>query len=210
MTDPLMPATLLADFWSQLASVYVHQPNVIFGLMNEPHVQTPVEWKAAAVAAVQAIRSTGAKQKILIPGTAWSGAQSWVSSGNASVWSDFADSNFAFEVHQYLDSDNSGSHTECVTNKGSQTLVEFAIWARSHKVQAFIGEAGWSTADSCGPEGNGLLSYVKSNSDVFVGLTYWAGGPWLGTYMYSVEPVGLGTGQVSHKPQMLQILNIFN
>jgi len=37
------------------------------------------------------------------------------------------------------------------------------------------------------------LSYMASNSDVWVGWTWWAAGPWWGSYMFSVEPSATGT-----------------
>ncbi len=64
-----------ADFWSKMASHFDSHPNVMFGLMNEPHDQTPQQWAGAAQAAVNAIRATGASQEILTPGTDWTGAQ---------------------------------------------------------------------------------------------------------------------------------------
>jgi endoglucanase len=42
-----------------------------------------------------------------------------------------------------------------------------------------------------------MLTYVEANSDVWSGWTWWAAGPWWGSYMYSIEPNG-GTDQ----PQM--------
>lgn len=200
--DPLMPNSYFADFWSRVATHFLTQDNVIFGLMNEPNAQSAVQWQASAAAAVQAIRLTGAKQEIFVQGTSWTGAESWVSSGNAAAWDGFTDSNFAFEVHEYLDADNSGSHVQCLTGKGATALVAFTQWASAHAVRGFLGEFGWSTDPTCPPEGTAITNYMYQNPTVWQGYTYWSGGPWLGPYMYSIEPTGLGTSTVVDQPQM--------
>ena len=33
-----------------------------------------------------------------------------------------------------------------------------------------------------------MLSYIQQHTDVWNGVTYWAGGPWWGPYIYSIEP----------------------
>jgi hypothetical protein len=33
-----------------------------------------------------------------------------------------------------------------------------------------------------------MLSYMHQHADVWQGVTYWAGGPWWGDYMFSIEP----------------------
>ncbi|MDH7571871.1 MAG: cellulase family glycosylhydrolase, partial [Armatimonadota bacterium] len=65
------------DFWRRLAHEFKGNPHTWFGLVNEPHGISAKEWFAVAAAAVRAIRDTGAKNLILVPGTAWSGAHSW-------------------------------------------------------------------------------------------------------------------------------------
>lgn len=200
--DPLMPASYFADFWSRLATHYLNQPNVIFGLMNEPNQQTAQQWHDAAIAAVNAIRATGATQMINVQGTAYTGAWTWVSSGNAAAWAGFTDPNFVYEVHQYLDSDGSGTHEQCTAGSGSSRLVAFTQWAQAQGVRGFLGESGWSNDPTCPAEGTAEMSYMTANPNVWYGYTYWTGGQWLGTYMYTIEPTGLGTKTVTDQPQM--------
>lgn len=204
--DPTMPAANFADFWKRMATAYMKQPNVMFNLMNEPHKQTAIQWRDAAIPAIKAIRTVGATQKILIPGTSYTGAHSWSSSGNAAAWAGFTDLNFGYDVHQYLDSNNSGMGESCVTNKGSQALVAFTNWARTNKVQGFLGEAGWPTNTNCLLEGEALLNYMASNNDVWLGLSYFAAGPWMGDFHYTVEPIFLGANLVIERPQMQTLL----
>ena len=66
-----------ADFWSRLASEFKSNPNVLFGLMNEPYGLPTEQWVTSANAAIVAIRATGATNLILVPGNAWTGAHSW-------------------------------------------------------------------------------------------------------------------------------------
>jgi endoglucanase len=203
-----LPASHFADFWKRMAIYFKSQPNVIFGLMNEPYVQTPTEWKAVAVAAVKAIRATGATQKILIPGTRWTGAHSWVSSGNAAAWTGFSDpgNNFAFEVHQYLDPYSTGTKPTCVSGWGATALSQVTSWARTNRYRLFLGEIGWSQDPSCPREGWALMNYMSRSADIWAGWTYWGAGPWYPqTYMFMLDPTSFTTPV--DKPQMEILLN---
>jgi endoglucanase len=198
-----LPASSYADFWSRLAQAFKEQSNVIFGLMNEPNQQSPAQWASVANAAIAAIRSAGATQLILIPGTDYTGAYDWVSSGNAATWAHVSDpaKNFAFEVHQYLDSDNSGTHASCVAGNGSTALIAATTWARSNGYHLFLGEVGWSQDPSCTNEGPALMHYTTANPDVWIGWTYWAGGPWIPqSYIFMLDPANLANPV--DKPQM--------
>jgi len=205
--DPQLPNDDFNDLWVKLANHYKDNPLVWFGLMNEPHKQTAAQDAATMQSAVNAIRATGAQNRILVPGTSWTGAHSWIKSGNAAAFENFTDpaNNFAFEVHQYLDKDSSGTHTEAVPGKGAKALVAFTDWAKAHHFKAFLGEAGWDgnpANTQASAEGDALLSYMDQNKDVWIGYTYWAAGPWWGNYMYSVEPTGLKNGTPVDRTQM--------
>lgn len=188
-----------AAFWSAIAGRLVNKPNVVFGLMNEPNKQTPAEWRTGVEAGLAAIRQAGARQLVLVPGTGWDGAHSWVSSGNADAMANLKDpaDNFAFEVHQYLDADHSGTHPEVVSGVGGTSLRAFTVWARANHVKGFLGEFGFAATPEAMKEGNDLLAFLQNNKDVWQGWTYWAAGPWWGSYMFSVEPGKDG----SDKPQ---------
>ena len=203
-----LPSSDFADFWRRMAIAFKSQPNVIFGLMNEPNVQTPTEWKTVAVAAVDAIRKTGATQKILIPGSRWTSAEGWVSSGNAAVWIGFRDpgNNFAFEVHQYLDKYSSGTTDVCVMGKGKDVLNQATLWARTNGYRLFLGETGWARNATCLSEGAALMNYASANPDVWSGWTYWAGGSWWRKdYMFLIRPDNLAAPL--DRPQMTTLLN---
>lgn len=192
-----------AEIWRRLAAHFREAPNVLFGLMNEPHQQTAQEWLVGANAAIATIRVSGAKQLILVPGSHWDGAHSWVSSGNAATMLSVIDpvNNYAYEVHQYLDSDNSGTHPEVIRGAGSTRLVQFTDWARQHGKKGFLGEFGWADNSGGHTEGANLVGYMSANRDVWLGWAYWAAGPWWGEYMYTLEPK-----DGSDRPQMQVLL----
>ena len=179
-------------FWGEVARRLKRQDNVIFGLMNEPNQQSATEWLTATNAAIAAIRSAGTRQLILAPGAYWSGAHSWTSTDNASVMAGVHDpgKNFAFEVHQYLDSNNSGTSPEVVKGAGAKRLVAFTEWAHAKGFRGFLGEFGFAATPEAEAEGRALLAYIAHNRDVWMGWTYWAAGPWMADYMFSVQPKG--------------------
>lgn len=142
-----------ASLWTQLATKYKDVSKVAFGIMNEPHDLNIVMWAETVQAAVTAIRQAGATtQMILLPGTNFTCAVTFISTGSASSLMnvtnlDGTTTNLVFDVHQYLDFDNSGTHDTCAVNNtvGFATL---ATWLRSNGRQAIIGETGAGGTDS--------------------------------------------------------------
>jgi endoglucanase len=199
---------MFADFWSRMATIYKDYPNVIFALINEPHNQTAAEWKTGAVPAIKAIRAAGATQLILIPGTHWTGAWTWESTGNGAVWAGFTGdplNNFAFEMHQYLDFDGSGTYNTCVTNS-SHRLEVATSWLNTNKFKGLLAEFAWTTDLTCALEGPALMDYLSANSNVWMGWTYWCGGPWVpSTYMFSLDPISF-VPPIVDRPQMSILL----
>jgi endoglucanase len=190
-----VPVGAFADFWSKLANHYRSNSRVIFGLMNEPNDMTTELWVSDANAAIQAIRLTGATNLILVPGNAWSGAHSWLDNWygtpNAVAMLGITDpgDNYAYEVHQYLDSDSSGTN-DCVSATiGSERMAKFSSWLRQNRKRAFLGEFGVSSSATCLAALDNLLNHLEQNSDLYLGWTYWAAGPWWGDYFMSIEPV---------------------
>jgi endoglucanase len=170
---------------------------VIFGLVNEPHTMATEAWRDAAQAAIDAIRFAGATNLILVPGNAWTGAHSWLQNWygtpNGTVMINISDpaNNFAYEVHQYLDSDSSGTSTTCVSPTiGVERLANFTTWCRANGVRGFLGEFAGSTNSGCLVAVSNMLSYIQANTDVWMGWTWWAGGPWWGEYMFTLEQIG--------------------
>src|SRR5262245_33241319 len=187
------PNSAFADFWGKLAQHFEANPNVIFGLMNEPHDQSATAWLGSANAAIAAIRGAGAvSQEILVPGSYWDGAWTWTSTDNASVVGTGVQDpahNFAFEVHQYLDSDGSGTHSGAVSATiGVERLTAITQWAQATGNHLFLGEVGVTTDQTSLTAFDGMLTYMQQHTGAWQGITYWAGGPWWGNYMFSIEP----------------------
>jgi endoglucanase len=193
-----------ANFWTRVADEYKDNPRVVFGLMNEPNTMPTEQWLSAANEAIAAIRATGAQNLIMVPGNGWSGAhswnQNWYGTPNAQAMLGIQDplNNYAIEVHQYLDSDSSGTSSAIVNqNIGQQRLVDFTNWLKTNNLRGFLGEfaAANSTigngAANIGDEAiNNMLSYVEANDDVWMGWNWWAAGPWWGDYLFTLEPNG--------------------
>lgn len=141
-------------------------------------------------AAIDGIRAAGAKtQYIFVEGNAWTGAWSWTDNNdNMKSLTDPQDK-IVYEMHQYLDSDSSGTSETCVsTTIGKERLESATQWLKKNNKKGFIGEfAGGVNAD-CEKAVDGMLSYMSDNSDVWMGAEWWSAGPWWGTYLYSLEP----------------------
>ncbi|MFT3965872.1 MAG: glycoside hydrolase family 5 protein [Sphingobium sp.] len=185
----------LADLWSRLAAKYKDDPRIVFGLMNEPNGISAADWRAIAEHSTQAIRKTGARNLILVPGTNWSGAHSWTSGGersNAAAFRNFKDParNFAFEMHQYLDADSAGMKMNCQAPETVQPRMAAATrWLRDNGYRGFLGEFGAAPDDNCLKSLAALLDHMRSNADVWMGWTYWAAGGWWGRYPFSIQPL---------------------
>jgi endoglucanase len=193
----------LADLWTRLATHYASKRDIAFGLMNEPNGIPPSRWRTMVDQSVRAIRATGARNLILVPGSAWTGAHSWLSGGNNSnavAFQNFRDpgGNFAFEMHQYLDTDNSGTHSTCVDSTvAAQRLRPATNWLRQNRYRAYLGEFGAPANSACLRALSGLLTELYRSPDVWMGWSYWAGGGWWGNYPLNLQPSGN-----TPKPQM--------
>ena len=195
-------ATALPDLWSRLATHFKNRPQVAFGIMNEPWKIEAGEWRLIAEDTVAAIRRTGARNLVLVPGTRWSGGHSWYAGGNdsnAAALSAFKDpgGNFAFEIHQYLDHDSSGSHS-CSGPKVARARLEGVTrWLRQQNAKAVLGEFGGDQTATCLAALDDMLGYLRANGDVWIGWNYWAAGDWWGDYPYGIQPSADG----KDKPQ---------
>ncbi|KAK0204881.1 glycoside hydrolase superfamily [Desarmillaria ectypa] len=192
-------------FWANLAKEFVHNNHVIFDIMNEPHdVDASVAFNMNQ-AAINGIRSTGATQLILVEGTSWTGAWTWTTSGNSNYFGKINDPahNTAIEMHQYLDSDGSGTSATCVSSTiGAERLAAATAWLKQAGLKGFLGEIGAGSNDACMKAVFGALCSMQQ-SGVWIGASWWAAGPWWGTYFQSIEPT-TGAAVASILPQALK------
>jgi endoglucanase len=195
----------LGRFWVDLIGLLEARPaKVIIGLMNEPLHDSPYRWRDMAIAAIDEIRTSGWSGLILVSGTSYSGAWTWIRSGNAAAWAGAIDGqgNIQFEMHQYLTSSGAGDSDIAVAGSGASRLREASLWLREHGYRACLGEFGASNNPTYEKEVADLLTFISRNADVWSGWIYWAAGPmWNRKYRYSLEP-SLHDGIAVDRPQM--------
>jgi len=189
-----------AQTWSEVATKYKDTAKVIFGVMNEPHDIPDINlWAASVQAAVTAIRNAGATtQMILLPGNDYTSAQTFISNGSGAALStvvnpDGSITGLIFDVHKYLDSDNSGTNAECVTNNIEEAWEPLSQWLRSNGRQAFNTETGGGNTASCVTYMCQQIAYQAQNSDVILGYVGWAAGNFDVSYVLSELPAGSGS-----------------
>jgi endoglucanase len=196
-----VPNSAFDNLWSQIATHYASQSNVIFGLMNEPQQSSATQWVATENTAIAAIRATGAGQEILVSGIDNSGGESWTTSDNASAMLGIVDPkmNFAYDIHQYLDPSGGGTSTAVVSpTAGVQDLTAVTEWAQATGNRLFLGEFGSGSDAASLTAMKNMLNYVSQNPNVWQGTTEWGGGPWWGNYFFGTDPVnGVTQPQIS-------------
>ncbi|KAK0672211.1 glycoside hydrolase superfamily [Cercophora samala] len=185
-----------AAWWTTIAKLFVNNDKVIFDTNNEYHDMADDLVRRLNQAAIDAIRATGAtSQYIMVEGNSWTGAWTWVSSGNgANLLSlrDPADSTgdkIIYQMHQYLDSDGSGTSETCVSRTiGAERVRAATEWLKQNKKKGFLGETAGGANTNCIAALTGMLSYLQQNNDVWTGWAWWGGGPWWGNYIFAMEP----------------------
>jgi len=187
-TDPRAATTQeFKEFWNELAKRFRTNPNVIFGINNEPHDMPTQLVLANDQAAIDGIREAGAEQLILAPGNGFTGGHAWtqVSGDNDAPSSEFIGlirdplKNTAIEVHEYLDVDFSGGHVNC-TSPGPANLANLTTWLRENDLKAVVGEFGGGANNVCFEFIDAMLDYLAAN-DEYIGWSIWAAGPLWGT-----------------------------
>ena len=202
------PVTDLAfgDFWARLAVEFSSQPGVIFGLMNEPNDIKAPDWLEAANTAIRSIRTVGAHNLVLVPGTIWSGAWTWNvdrlgGGSNGTVMLGIKDplDFYAYEFHQYLDADSSGTHATCEGTAQAVTgMNEVTAWLRQNHKKGFLGEFGAAGNQPCLDGLQKVIDVMADNSDVWLGWSYWSAGDW----WPADEPFNVQPRKSGERPQM--------
>ncbi|KIJ63195.1 glycoside hydrolase family 5 protein [Hydnomerulius pinastri MD-312] len=191
---------MFADLWSSLATYYASESKIVFGVMNEPHdLPSITTWATTVQAAVTAIRNAGATtQLILLPGDNYTSAETFVSGGSAAALATVTNPDGSFtglimDVHKYLDSDNSGTNAECVTNNIDDAWEPLSQWLRCNGRQALNTETGGGDVSSCETYMCQQIQYQAENSDVILGYVGWAAGNFATSYVLSETPTESGT-----------------
>lgn len=202
-------SSAFGNVWSRLAQSIGNSSNVWFGLMNEPHDMSTEAVLALHQAAVTAIRATGNKNKLIVSGNGWDSLSDWTGNWygtSNTLLAQLQDpaANHAFEMHIYFDSDNSGTHAEC-TKFDRSKAQSTTNWLRSSGRTALVTEFGLAANANCVDNyGKPFLQFLKDNSDVWMGYTYWAAGScWPSDYLFTVDPAN-GIAPSDPRRQLLQ------
>ncbi|KAI1807730.1 glycoside hydrolase family 5 protein [Daldinia bambusicola] len=179
-------------WWTTVAKRYASNEKVIFDTNNEFHDEDNALVGQLNQAAIDAIRGAGAtSQYIFVEGNSWTGAWHWVSSGTSEAMGKLTDpqDKIIYEMHQYLDSDGSGTSEACVSATiGKERLADATAWLKANNKKGLIGETAGGSNAQCIQAVQGMLAHMKENSDVWTGWLWWGAGPWWANYMYSIEP----------------------
>jgi len=105
-------------------------------------------------------------------------------------------------MHQYLDSDGSGTHPDFLSVPDSvATLSGFTAWLLANHKTAFLGEIGVTSAAGALADLSAMMQYMHANPTAWTGISYWTAGQWYpANYMFSVEPMN---GQPTPQMQTL-------
>lgn len=177
-------------FWTNLAGTFKSNSKVIFDTNNEYHDMDQTLVLNLNQAAINGIRASGAtSQYIFVEGNSYSGAWTWATvNDNLKALTD-PQNKIVYEMHQYLDSDGSGTSATCVSSTiGADRMAAATAWLKANKKIGVLGEFAGGANDVCKSAVTGLLSHLKANADVWQGALWWGGGPWWGTYIYGFEP----------------------
>ncbi|KAG8162713.1 hypothetical protein KVR01_007191 [Diaporthe batatas] len=196
-------------YWKTLAARFASNSKVIFDTNNEYHDMDNTLVANLNQAAINGIRAAGAtSQYIFVEGNSYTGAWVWVSSGSGAAMASLTDpsNKIIYEMHQYLDSDGSGTTPNCVsTTIGAERLQAATQWLKQNGKKGILGETAGGANSQCITALTGMLQYMEDNSDVWQGWLWWGGGPWWGDYMFSMEPPS-GTAYTSVLPSISQFI----
>ncbi|KAI9051394.1 hypothetical protein LZ554_004441 [Drepanopeziza brunnea f. sp. 'monogermtubi'] len=180
-------------FWTNVATEFKTNDKVIFDCNNEFHDMTSNQQVADLnQACIDGVRAAGATtQYVFVEGTSYTGAWTWTTSGNSEVMGSLTDPSdkIVYEMHQYLDSDGSGTSDVCVSSTiGAERIAEATKWLQANGKKGIIGEVAGGDNTQCKTAIKGLLDALVAANDVWMGVLWWAGGPWWGDYIFSMEP----------------------
>lgn len=178
------------------------------GLMNEPYAQTDAVYQPVFQAAINQLRADGFKGAIAYPATGYSGAHNiTVDSTFMQGVTDSVPHALFAELHQYFDSDYSGTHTTPITDPqlGRKTLAGAEAWSRRTGYMIALDETGdpqpavngvdvasfpdgaWAQSDAyfC------KFMYEAAASGRYIAIMPWGGGQyWNQSYLYRDYPIG--------------------
>lgn len=196
LPDGSSVSSAFISFWVALANEFPDPTVAAFGLMNEPATIHLVDWAVIAKQTLAALRAAESTNLIFVSGGRWSGVHDWFAGlqfSNSTEFDDLRDplKRTIIEMHQYADSDYSGTHT-ATTGKGCRAAAEFdakfqrvSNWAIEHQQQLFLGEFGVPSSSECLQTLTRFLELMKDSP--WRGWSYWAAGSWWGNYILALS-----------------------
>lgn len=187
--------------WLELAKMFNDPEIAAFGLMNEPIHMPLHDWTLLAKRTLAALRKNGAKNLVFMGGGGWNGLHSWFNNetgpSNAELLSGLQDplNRTIIEVHQYTDSNSSGTSDECRPPADFDAMfAKISDWAENQGLQLFLGEFGTTSSPKCLATLAHFLTLMEGPS--WKGWSYWAAGRWWGDYHFA-----LNTSTTAPSPQ---------
>jgi len=202
-----------ADVWTKLANELKGFTNIWgYDIMNEPHDMGTVSWFKIAQAVIDGIRTVDTNTPIVVEGGSWASSYNWKSSSDSLKYLVDPSNKIIYQAHCYFDNNASGVYSGTYDTEVKTSTIDtirlkpFADWLETNNKIGMIGEFGVPDND---PRWLTMLDqamdYMKSRN---MSGTYWAAGPWWGSYPLSVEPTNIDTNPVD-RPQMA-ILSKYN
>ncbi|PWY95434.1 glycoside hydrolase [Aspergillus sclerotioniger CBS 115572] len=157
-------------FWTTVAKEFTDNDLVIFDTNNEYHDMDQTLVLNLSQAAINSIRSVATSQYIFIEGNSYSGAWTWTTT-NTNLGNLTDPSNkLIYEMHQYLDSDGSGTSSTCVSSTiGAERVADATTWLKENGKLGVLGEFAGGANTVCEDAVVGMLSALEEASDVWLG-----------------------------------------
>ena len=177
-------------FWHTVATAFKGNSKVIFDTNNEYHDMDQTLVLQLNQAAINGIRGAGAtSQMIFAEGNSYTGAWTWTQvNDNLKALKD-PSNKLIYEMHQYLDSDGSGTSDQCVSGTiGESRMTEATAWLQKNGKKGFLGEFAGGANAQCKQAVTGMLAYMAQHTEQWLGACWWGGGPWWGNYIFAFEP----------------------
>jgi endoglucanase len=216
ITDPQYYVNIWNKMVSSLQSSGINTSYVMADIVNEPAVNSTDPTLTAQqvfnmeVSVIKNLETQGFKGYYLVEGYGWSGLHSWQQNGNDTV---FTRANFLnagisaatlnrviINVHQYLDSNFSGTQNTCLTDINTTgpngfNLDAFTNYLKTNQFKAIVTEIGAGTDQTtCSPTLSNILTYFKTNAYTattgygYIGWTAWSTGHGWGGYNLLITP----------------------
>jgi endoglucanase len=203
-----VPATAFTDLWNRIYQAFSAQAaTVAFGLMNEPANMTIAAWAKVAQSVVTNLRAQGSQHVILASGGNYCGAHSWFQNldssnvANSVAFANFTDPLYRtwLEIHEYTDSDFSGTHTACTAPEATHYayMTACSAWAATNNQKLFLGEFGVAQNAQCYLDMKALLEGI--DDPAWMGFTYWF------TAAQSADPFDIYPVSGVDQPQMAML-----